>query len=136
MTNANADAKTQNETLPETTDMADRYILGYRWNNEPIYRPQSGDAATVCIGTDRYAATIVGVSVCGKKVTVRDDSSRAIKGSDYYGTQRYEYLAAPEAMTRQFSLRKSGAWRLVGEKDQSGYGLIIGERRTYNDPSF
>lgn len=127
---------TTDNALPETTDMTGREIIQERTCGDPVLRPQVGDAATMYIGSDRYAGTIVAVSKSGKTVSFRDDSSRPAEGHDHYGTQKYTYHAAPEAMTRELSLRKSGSWRPVGSCDRGGYGLIMGKRQTYSDPHF
>lgn len=128
---------TKQETLPHTTNLEGREVIDKHWSGDPIFKPQVGDACTKYIGSDRYAGTIVAVSKSGKRVTWRQDETISADGHEGpFGRQRYDYLPVENGYTMEFSLRKSGSWRVVGESDRNGYGLRMGERDTYRDPHF
>ena len=114
-----------------------RQIIGTDVYGAPVLTPRVGDAATKHIGSDSYAGTIVAVSANGKKVTwQRDIDTPNAEHEGPYGHQSYDYERNTEAQTMEFSLRKWGNWKVVGEPSASGYGLGLGYRRTYRDPSF
>jgi len=130
-------AQAKQEKLPHTTNLKGREVIGKHWSGDPIFKPQVGDACTKYIGSDRYAGTIVAVSKSGKRVTWRQDETIPAEGHEGpFGRQRYDYLPVENGYTMEFSLRKSGSWRVVGESDRNGYGLRMGERDTYRDPHF
>lgn len=93
-----------------------------------------GDAATVHIGSDRYAATVVAATPSA--VTVQDDTYKAQPDSDYFGNQKYDYFPNPDGRTWTFTRRKNGAFVLKGSAARNGIGVSIGSRETYFDPSF
>lgn len=93
-----------------------------------------GEAATVYIGSDRYAATVVSVSP--SKVIVQEDTYKAQEGSDYFGDQKYDYFSNPDGRTWTFTLRKNGAFVIKGGNLRSGIGVSVGSRETYFNPSF
>jgi hypothetical protein len=94
-----------------------------------------GSGATIGIGSDCYAATVVAVSASGRVVTVQGDHAvpTNLNGPSEY--QTYEYAQNPSGRVQKFSLRKNGRWALVGTKGAC-YRLHIGSRRSYRDPSF
>lgn len=93
-----------------------------------------GQAATVYIGSDRYAATVV--EATASKVVVQEDTYKAQAGSDYFGDQKYDYFPNPDGRTWTFTLRKNGAFVIKGGNLRSGIGVSVGSRETYFDPSF
>lgn len=114
-------------------DLEGRQVIGSRWDDKPVYMPKVGDPATYGIGSDSYPYTIVSVSASGKTITARRDQSIAAEGHDYYGSQKYNYFANPNAQPEKFTLRKCGSFRPSGSS--CGY-LSVGHRRHYSDPHF
>lgn len=94
--------------------------------------PQVGMGCTICMYSDRHAATIVRISPSGKTVYVQQDTATVVRGSRYDGTAEYSYEPDPTAPIRAFRLTKRG-WRAGGK---NGTGLLIGHRDEYYDPSF
>lgn len=88
--------------------------------------PVVGMAATVAIGTDRHAATVVEVSPSGHKVTVRQDKATRTDANGMSESQSYKYESDPNGKLYTFYRRGDGK-----------YGkLILAARRTYHDYSF
>lgn len=98
--------------------------------------PQVGDPATYVIGSDRYGGTIVEVTQGGRRVGFQQDNETLVEGSRLSEYQVYTYERNPRAEIQYFSLRKSGRYRPVGERDVWGASLSIGARNSYRDPSF
>lgn len=98
--------------------------------------PEIGMGATVCFYSDRKAATIVGISPSGRKVTVQYD--KAIRSDDrgMSDSQEYSYQANPQGRTEEFTLRRNGRFVRVGETQRGGLGLLVGARHEYYDYSF
>ena len=92
-----------------------------------------GDGATVCVGSDRYAATVVGTTPYS--VTVQFDTAVRTDDNGYGGTQEYRFERNPEGRTRRFAQRKDGKWRPVGQGRSHGEQALPG-RRHYMDPHF
>jgi len=88
--------------------------------------PEVGMGATILSWTDRHAATIVKVTRC--QVHVQRDEAKVV-GGDYYTGFSYEYERNPKASVLIFRKTKKG-WNF------KGYGLLVGERDQYCDPSF
>lgn len=113
--------------------------------------PKVGDGATICFWSDRAACTITAVSASGKTITLREDKATLLNGfasgeadalefhaggfcGHTTGTQRYAYEADPNGLTHKATLRKDGAWRLVGHR-RGGF-VRIGERDHHHDFNF
>ena len=88
--------------------------------------PEVGMGASILAWSDRYAATIVKVTKC--QVHVQRDTAKVV-GGDYYGGFKYEYHRNPEAPVVVFRKTKRG-W------SAKGYGLLVGVRQEYVDPTF
>lgn len=70
-------------------------------------KPLPGMPCTVCIGSDRYASSIVSVSASGKSLVL--ESGEKVR------------------------LKKNGAYRTTG---RVGFRVWIGVAENYRDPSF
>lgn len=104
-----------------------------------LITPAVGMGATYCIGSDRYAGTIVHVSPSGREVSFQKDHATNIAPPEERcigGTQDYSYEPNHFADVRVYTLRKNGRWVLKG-CSMVGFGtLSIGARNHYMDPSF
>jgi hypothetical protein len=95
--------------------------------------------ATVHVGSDCYAVTIVEVSPSGKTLTIQYDRavltkrSRAALAENWGAPQTHLFIPDTEAPIKKVRLLKTGRYRVVG------YGstgtVTIGVRCTYRDPS-
>jgi Tol biopolymer transport system component len=98
---------------------------------------RAGQGGSYGIGSDSYPVTIVGWSKSGKTIYYQAAIARATSNSDYYGAQRYLFVADPsapiQAATWRTGRRTAGAFRPKGSKH--GYVSTNGYyKRT--DPSF
>lgn len=94
-----------------------------------------GDGATIYIGSDRTAATVV--KVTPKTVTLQRDNSTPAADFDFYANQSYDFTPNPEAGESVFSLRQDGKLYMRGtEMGRNGIRCSIGTRDQYRDPSF
>jgi len=86
---------------------------------------------TYCIGSDRYAVTVVrlqGTTI----VWTRWDKHKRTDRNGQSEDQWYVHVPNPDGHLQKFTLRRDGAWR-----EARGAGrLYLGERDTYQDPSF
>jgi len=108
--------------------------------------PFEGMGATLLAWTDRHAATIVAVrKMTGGRwfLIVREDKAIVISGSAHNGSAEYRYEANPRGTEHSFRGDADGTWHEVAFnpetnrwKKTGGYGLRIGERAEYRDPSF
>lgn len=111
-------------------------------------KPKVGMGCTLLGWTDRHAGTITKVTeYCGKtwlyEIEVARDTATVVAGSAHDGSAVYEYTPGTGCnRTFGFNLRKQ-EWvevfrnQATGKLNQArGYGLRIGERETYYDPSF
>lgn len=103
---------------------------------EERQEPRIHDPATICIGSDRYPGTIIGITrfVSGakkglvRKVTVQEDNAIIVSG-DYYDPT-YEYTRNEDGRSMTFTRGHDGNFR------NDSYFCHIGSRRKYRDPSF
>lgn len=121
-------------------DIISRQVIG-----QPT--PVIGMGATTLIGSDRYAATIV--EVIDKKngtyiIGVQDDNAQFVSGDGGTGNEVYEYTPNTNGRITYFRAKKDSKWREVAQNSETGrwglvpssYGLAIGYRDQYRDPSF
>lgn len=90
--------------------------------------PEVGMGATMAVGSDRYAYTIVKVSESGKTIDIQ--SEIAINEGDYFGTQKWVHTHNLEGAIKTARLSKSGYYMCGGSF------VFIGYRDSYRDPSF
>lgn len=95
-------------------------------------RPSVGMGATLCVGSDRYPATITYVSPNGKQIKFREDNAipDTLNGYDYYSKQVYMYTQSHSMPERVARLGPKNGWLA------NGIPLAIGVRCKYIDPHF
>lgn len=86
-----------------------------------------GDPATILHYSDTDAATVIARTRC--TITVQEDKATRVSGSAQDGSIQYAYERDPNGSTRTYRWTKRG-WSRHGQR------LIVGERRTYIDPTF
>lgn len=95
-------------------------------------KPEVGLGCTICMYSDRHAATVVEVSKSGRQIVVQRDKATRTDGNGMSDSQSYTYERDPNGAKTRFSLRKNGAWREV----KGGDGLRLGTRDEHYDFSF
>lgn len=98
--------------------------------------PKPGDGATIRIGSDRYAATVVEVKPFKtgprtgqvRAVVVRYDAATMV--GEGYDAQSYAYAPDPHGRLQTFFADAGG------NLQNDGYRLRVGERSAYRDPHF
>ncbi len=103
--------------------------------------PSVGDGATVCLWTDRHAATVIAVEK--NIVTVQRDIAVRTDSNGMSDCQDYEYKPDPKGNKQYFRLNmKTGRWVEVvrnsetGRWNINGNGISFGHRSEYHDYSF
>lgn len=91
--------------------------------------PYVGMPATVYVGSDRFAATVLFASAKFHKVIVQEDISTRIDTNGPSETQVYTF--APNPGGRVLVFHKGGNNYAI-----RGMSLYLGARRTYHDYSF
>lgn len=103
--------------------------------------PEVGMGATICMYSDRHAATITEViryktgPNAGKVKAVKTRACKAIR-TDSNGmsdAQAYRYMEMPDAPEAEWTLRKNGSFIRRGSSHTT---LVIGVRDEYYDYSF
>ena len=94
--------------------------------------PYVGMPATVCVGSDRHAATVGFVSSRATKITVQMDKSIRTDQNGMSSDQRYDYERDPDGERRDFFRNAAGGYGKSG----SGLYVTLGERRSYHDYDF
>jgi hypothetical protein len=106
--------------------------------------------ATLIGWTDRDPYTVIEVSKDGKRITVQADKAERDKTwkaevsvGGFAGhvsnnhSQRWTITRDTEGKTLRFSLRKSGRWVLVGQKDgHHSTRITLGKRVKFYDMNF
>lgn len=93
--------------------------------------PCKGMAATIRVGTDCHAATVIAVSTNGRVISVQRDKATRTDRNGQSEEQSYTYTRDPVGEIERFYRRTDGSYR-----QRSGVRLTLGERREYCDPSF
>lgn len=97
--------------------------------------PHVGQGATICLWSDRHAATVVAVPN-DRTVVVRQDHAERVDSNGFSETQVYRYSPSPTTKTETFTLRKNGRWIAKGQKMRGGVRLGLGHRDEHYDFSF
>jgi hypothetical protein len=94
--------------------------------------PEVGMGATICVGSDRYPATIIQVTSNGKRIVVQEDKATRIDNNGF--SEQQEYIIQPDlnGTIHIASLRKDGRYREVG----GATPITIGARGKYYDFSY
>lgn len=110
----------------ETHSMTNYLMAG---SKQPV--PRVGDGATICMYTDRHAATIV--KVTPTQVHVQQDHAVRIDQNGMSESQEYAYAFNPEAPIKVYRYSKA---RACYRDATGGSTLAIGHRNSYHDYSF
>lgn len=95
-------------------------------------KPVVGMGATIIHWTDRTPATIIDVSMSGKKILLQEDCSIRIDSNGMSEDQSYSYERDINGVIYSASLRKDGKYKITGTNTV----IAIGNRRKYYDYSF
>lgn len=98
--------------------------------------PVVGMGATVIFFSDRKAATITKVERDGKLITVQEDKAIRTDKNGQSDSQDYRYEPNPKGQLAQATLRKNGAYVMVGGAMKNGTIVRVGERDEYYDYGF
>ena len=94
--------------------------------------PSVGDGVTIYGWTDRTPGTIIQVSQSGKRIVIQEYNAIRTDNNGVSESLEYTYERDEKGPIRIASLRKNGAYCLVG-----GTMIVsVGERRKYYDYSF
>jgi hypothetical protein len=116
-----------------------RVVKGSEVKFDEMLAPVVGMGASSGFGSDSYPYTVVGVSGCGKKVWVTEDSHEPAEGFNYFSNQVYTYESNMTKNMNEaqcFTLRSNGDWVVDGSGIKYGRKLYLGHRRYYQDPHF
>jgi len=111
---------------------------------------QIGDGATVCMWSDRFAATVIEASE--KRVVIQYDKQELLNGmrsgeadalqcavggfmGHVSGAQRWSYERNEQGRTAVYTLRRNGQWIRKGDEMRGGQKLVKG-RSAYTDFNF
>lgn len=103
-----------------------------------------GDAATIQVGSDRYAATVIWVSPSGHQIKLQRDKTVATKPTAHTEDQSYICVEDKDGEVEKAAIRlvndqeshvraKECAYFMCGRGYQH---VTIGIKRPYRDPSF
>lgn len=108
--------------------------------------PTLGMGATLLGWTDRYAATITGIVVNGgkvKQIEVKRDIATRTDKNGLSESQEYRFERDTSAPPYFFRRNRQGRWEQIIFNTETqrwnkcdGYGLLIGRRDHYRDPTF
>lgn len=93
--------------------------------------PEIGMGCTVCIYSDRHAATVIEIRTPRMIVVQRDKATRA-DDNGMSDCQSYTYERDPDGTKQTFTLRKNGTWR----ESKGSNGLRLGVRDEHYDFGF
>lgn len=104
--------------------------------------PTVGMPATLLGWTDRHPGTVVAWD--GKLLQIQEDDWQRTDRNGLSESQTYEYTPNPKGSIHLFKVDRSGEWRECYRNEAGrlilhkgcGYGLILGRREAYRDPSF
>ena len=108
--------------------------------------PSLGMAATLLAWTDRYSGTVTGITLNGgqlQRIEVTRDKTRRTDKNGLSECQEYEYTTDPQGESCFFRIGKNGRWEEIRLNQETGrwiktngYGLLLGTRDHYIDPTF
>lgn len=94
--------------------------------------PSIGMGATIQIGSDRVAATVVQVTHNAKRIVLQEDTATRIDQNGMSESQQYTYQTNTNGQLWYASKRKDGRWRISGGR----MPVSLGARSYYYDFSF
>lgn len=94
--------------------------------------PVVGIGATISFHSDRVATTLIQVTHKGKRLILQRDKATRIDHNGMSEIQEYNYEKDTNGEIYTATLRKDGAYRLVGGTER----VSLGVRREYYDFSF
>lgn len=116
------------EVLSEDTVLDWEVVRRIKKNQKPIL-PIVGMGATISVGSDAYAYTVISVSPTQKTCILQEDIAKRIDTNGQSETQEYEYTCNPNGKEKTARLTKYG-WVSEGHK------VTLNLRSAYRDPSF
>lgn len=124
-------------------------LTNHLYSRMTIGAPEAakGMSATILGWSDRHAATVQGVerTSSGKViVTITRDKKTLVKAAACIGEQpEYAFESDPEGSPYHFRQEADGKWEEIQKNKETGrwiktkgYGLILGKREEYRDPTF
>lgn len=132
---------------PTATEFLDGAIQALKEELETEFSlPEyANDAATIGIGSDRYAATHIATDEQGIHA-VRRDHAKVVSGTEMDGSAKYIYTPNENGSISYFRARNdtAGSFEEVRKNPDTGrwnkaghsYRLSLGRRNHYMDPSF
>lgn len=95
-------------------------------------KPVIGMGCTIHGYTDKTPATIIDISVNGKKITIQEDTFTRTDSNGFSECQEYAYSPNSDGDIHTATLRKTGRYQISKSKSV----VSLGERRRYFDFSF
>lgn len=98
-----------------------------------------GDAATIQVGSDRYAATVIWVSPSGHQIKLQRDKATPTASIAYTEDQTYICVANPSGEIEKAQLRHAEDPKVQSRFFMCGKGwsgVTLGVKSPYRDPSF
>lgn len=93
-----------------------------------------GGGATLCLATDRYAGTVIGMSKSGRTIYWQFDKVVRVDNNGMSESQEYDYKCDPDAPVREYTLRKNGRYIEKGGSLTSSF--LVPGRHEYRDFSY
>ncbi len=94
-----------------------------KFDGYKLPEPILGMGATMCVGSDRYSVTVVGIYTASRIAVTRDSHHKKTR-----------FIGGGEVLI--FTKRRNGTWRKQGDPQHSARYLALGVRIDYLDPSF
>ena len=95
---------------------------------------RTGDAATVQIGSDRYACTVIWVSPSAHQIKLQRDKCKPTAPIAYTESQTYICVSDPDGEIEKAQIRgPKNEYYICGSGRQH---VTIGVKHPYRDPSF
>lgn len=110
-------------------------LINYVISASKPVEPYAGQAATLCLWTDRHAYTVVNVFASGKTLLATRDKATRIDNNGQSDAQVYTFQTVEFAEREKFTLRSNGRWVKQGDS-KGGCALVLGHRSEYYDHSF
>jgi len=93
-----------------------------------------GDGATIYVGSDRYAGTVIEVKK--NEILIQYDTAIRTDRNGLSENQSYKFIQNPNEKKLRFIKGKKGFWYEIEEGKKTSSYAVIGKRDHYWDPSF